>query len=214
MNILQQVQKNRMIAIVRGLEPEHMLKLAAALHKGGISMMEVTFSQDKPEQWMNTAKAIQAIAAKFKEEITVGAGTVLSLEQLNMAKTAGAQFIVSPNADTEIIRETKKLGLVSFPGALTPTEIMAAHKAGADAVKVFPAGNLGPGYIKAIRAPLSHIPLLAVGGVDADNCGAFLKAGCVGVGVGGSLVNKQWIEAGEFDKITELAKVFVQNLSR
>ncbi len=208
------IKEHKIIAIVRGLSPAHMLHLADALSAGGVSLIEVTFNQGKPETWKDTACAIEALAKERSGKVLAGAGTVLTLQQLHMAADAGAQYIISPDVNEEVIRETKRLGLVSLPGALTPTEIMAAHKAGADAVKVFPAGSLGPEYIRAIRAPLSHIPLLAVGGIDADNCGAFLKAGCVGVGVGGSLVNKQWIEAGEFEKITELAKVFVQNLSR
>ncbi len=214
MTTMDFIIKYKIIAIVRSLEPQATQALAEALFLGGIRLIEVTFAQARPETWKDTACAIESLAKERSGKVLAGAGTVLTLQQLHMAADAGAQYIISPDVNEEVIRETKRLGLVSLPGALTPTEIMAAHKAGADAVKVFPAGSLGPEYIKAIRAPLSHIPLLAVGGIDADNCGAFLKAGCVGVGVGGSLVNKQWIEAGEFEKITELAKVFVQNLSR
>lgn len=100
----------------------------------------------------------------------------------------------------------KSLGLGLFPGALTPTEILTAYSTGADAVKVFPAGSLGPGYIKAVRAPLAHIPLMAVGGVNAKNAADFMRAGCVGLGVGGNLVNREWIENGEWDKITAHAE--------
>ena len=138
----------------------------------------------------------------------VGAGTVITLEQLKIAADAGAQYLVTPTTDVEIIRTGKKQGFGMFPGALTPTEILTAYNAGADAVKVFPVGNLGAGYIKAISAPLSHIPLMGVGGVNEKNAADFIKAGCCGVGVGGNLVNKEWIAAGEWDKITALAKEF------
>ena len=106
----------------------------------------------------------------------------------------------------EVIRRTRELGMVSLPGAMTPTEVMTAHRAGADFVKLFPASNLGTAYVKAVRAPISHVKLLAVGGINEDNVADFLHAGMVGAGVGGNLANKKWIEAGEFEKITETAR--------
>ena len=139
-----------------------------------------------------------------------GAGTVTSLEMLELAKNAGAQFIVSPDTNEEVIKATVAGGMVSMPGALTPTEIVTAHRYGADFVKVFPTANLGASYIKAIRGPINHIRLLAVGGVNEKNIGEFLKAGVNGAGVGGNLVNKEWIKNGEFDKITALAKEFTE----
>ena len=127
-----------------------------------------------------------------------------------MTKSAGGQFVISPDSNKEVIVSTAAGGMVSIPGALTPTEALFAHRCGADFVKLFPVGDFGPGYVKAVHAPLNHIPLLAVGGVNEKNIGAFLNAGAVGVGVGGNLVNKQWIAAGEFEKITALAKEFMQ----
>ena len=108
-----------------------------------------------------------------------------------------------------VIRRTRELGMVSIPGALTPTEVMTAHKAGADFVKLFPAGCFGPGYVKAVKAPLSHIKLLVVGSIDENNLASFLSAGAAGAGVGGNLVNKAWVEAGQYDKITEVARLLV-----
>ena len=107
-----------------------------------------------------------------------------------------------------VIARTRELGMVSMPGALTPTEIVKAYNAGADIVKVFPIGNLGAGYLKAVKAPLSHIPMAAVGGVNEKNAADFIKAGAAGLGVGGNLVNKEWIANGEWDKITALAQAF------
>lgn len=208
MTALEWVQRSKIIAIVRGLAPEHMLKLADALCTGGIELMEVTFNQARPETWEDTRGAIRAVGAHMAGKMLVGAGTVLTGEQLGMAREAGAKYIVTPNTNPMLIRQAKQVGLCVFPGAFTPTEIVAAHEAGADAVKLFPAGNLGPAYIKAIRAPLSHIPLLAVGGVDEKNAADFMAAGCCGVGVGGNLVNKDWIAAGEWSKIASLAKEY------
>jgi len=146
--------------------------------------------------------------------MAVGAGTVTSVCDAEMACEAGAKFLIAPNTDEKVIRRTVELGMVSIPGALTPTEIVAAYNAGADFVKVFPAGNMGPGYVKAVCAPLSDIPLLAVGGINAQNAVEYVKAGCVGVGVGGNLANRKWIEAGEFDRIEEAARELVNALVR
>ena len=141
----------------------------------------------------------------------VGAGTVTSVELVERAWEAGAQFIVSPDVNEAVIRRTKELGMLSFPGAFTATEVLTAHRAGADFVKLFPAGGMGSSYVKAILAPLNHVRLVAVGGVSEKNACEFIRAGCVAVGVGGNLVNKEWIAAGEFDKIRDLAQALCQN---
>lgn len=206
MEILERVKNGKVIAIVRGLGNENMLKLAEALYAGGIDMIEVTFSQARKETWADTAGAVRAIGEHFKGKVLAGAGTVMTLEQLRMAYEAGARYIISPNVNESVIRATKALGMLSFPGALTPTECAFAKECGADIVKVFPAGEMGPGYIKAIRSPLSHIDLMAVGGINEKNAGDFIRAGAVGVGVGGNLVNREWIASGRFDLITETAK--------
>ena len=208
MTTMDWISQYKIIAIVRGLAPEPMQALADALLAGGLHLMEVTFNQAKPETWKDTAASIRMLSENYQGRILPGAGTVITLEQLALAADAGAKYIISPNVDVEIIRETRRRGLVSLPGALTPTEIASAYQAGANAVKVFPVGNLGPAYIKAVRAPLSHIPLLAVGGVNEKNAADFLAAGCSGIGVGGNLVNKDWIAAGEWDKITALAQEY------
>ena len=143
--------------------------------------------------------------------MAVGAGTVTSAALAELAHSAGAQFIVSPDTDPAVIRRTKELGMCAMPGAMTPSEIKTAYEAGADFVKVFPASVLGTEYIRAIRGPLGHIPLLAVGGISEENAAAFLQAGCVGVGVGGKLVNRDWIAAGQWDSITQLARQLVEN---
>ena len=189
------------------------MPLAQALYAGGIRAIEVTFNQKQPDKFVQTTDAIRAIKEAMGERMAVGAGTVTSVALVELAHGAGAEFIVSPDMNVDVIRRTKELGMVSMPGALTPTEILTAHQSGADFVKVFPAGCLGAGYIKAIRGPINHVPLLAVGGVSEKNASEFLKAGCAGIGAGGNLVNKQWIEAGAFDKITALAKEFIRALA-
>jgi 2-dehydro-3-deoxyphosphogluconate aldolase/(4S)-4-hydroxy-2-oxoglutarate aldolase len=199
------------VAIIRGFGPETCLRLAEAYASGGINMVEVTFNQNAPETWKDTATAIRAIKAGFGGDVKVGAGTVLTEEQLGICEDAGGEFMVTPNVNPALIRKCVERGLTAMPGAMTPSEAVEAYNAGAGYVKIFPAGVLGPGYIKAIKAPLSHIPLLAVGGIGPDNIADFIKAGCVGAGVGGNLTNKEWINAGEWDKITAVARALVEN---
>lgn len=199
------------VAIIRGFEPDVCLRLAEAYYKGGINMVEVTFNQKYPRTWKDTAAAIKAIKDTFNDSVMVGAGTVLTEEQLKICEDAGGEFMVTPNMNASLIRKCVADGLMAMPGALTPTEAVEAYNAGAKYVKIFPAGVLGPGYIKAITAPLSHIPFLAVGGISPDNIADFIKAGCAGAGVGGNLTNKEWIKAGEWDKIAAVARSLVEN---
>jgi len=204
------IRENRIIAIIRGFEPDICLKLAEAYVTGGIRNVEVTYVQSDRALWKKTTDAISAIASRFGADICVGAGTVLSSEQLAMTQEAGGSFMVAPNANANLIRECVSRGLAAVPGALTPTEVVTAWEAGASFVKIFPAGSLGPGYLKALKAPLRHIPMLAVGGVSPDNIADFIAAGAVGAGVSGVLQNKAWMEAGEWNRIADVARLLVE----
>ena len=208
--IIQEVLQHKVIAIVRGVYGEDCIKLAQALWEGGIRLLEVTFNQQDKSQWEKTLKSIRCLNETLGDRMRFGAGTVTSVELVRLAKEAGASFIVSPDTCEEVIRETVALGMVSMPGALTPTEVLTAHRSGADFVKLFPAGELGSGYLKAVRAPLNHVRLLAVGGVDEKNAAEFIQAGAVGVGAGGKLVNKQWIAEGNWEQITLHARKLQQ----
>ena len=174
-------------------------------------MVEVTFNQKAPQTWKDTAAAIKAIKNNFGNVVKVGAGTVLTEEQLMICEDAGGEYMVTPNVNPDLIRKCVADGLMAMPGALTPSEAVTAYNAGASYVKLFPIGVLGPEYVKAVMAPLSHIPFLAVGGIGPDNIADFIKAGCVGAGVGGNLTNKEWIANGEWDKITATAELLVKN---
>jgi len=208
--IIEHVLEKKVIAIVRRFEPDDCMRLAKALYAGGLDMMEIAFDQKHPDDFQKVADSIRAIREYFGDRMYIGAGTVMTREQVDMVAKAGAQYIISANMNPDIIRYTRELGLVSMPGALTPTEIAAAYEAGADFVKVFPAGNLGPSYIKAlVSGPYPHIPLLAVGGISETNIREFLDAGALGAGIGGLLTKRELVEAGEFSKITELAKLLV-----
>ena len=207
--VIQQIEQEKIIAIVRGVGPEQCTKVADALYAGGIRLMEITYNQKDPASFQATADAISAITKAYEGRMLVGAGTVTTTELVELTAKAGGKFIISPDTNPDVIRRTRELDMVSMPGALTPTEIMTAHRAGADYVKLFPAGDLGPNYVKAVRAPISHVKMTAVGGINEKNMADFLKAGVCGFGIGGNLANKAWIEAGEFDKITETARAMV-----
>ena len=207
--VKEAVRTHKLIAIVRGAQPERCQQIAQALYAGGFRLMEITYDQKHPETWEETAQTIGAVAQAFAGKMFVGAGTVTCAELVELTHKYGGQFIISPDVNEAVIARTRELGMVSMPGALTPTEVMTAHRAGADFVKLFPAGNFGPGYVKAVRAPISHVELLVVGGIDAGNIGAFLDAGASGAGIGGNLVNHQWVEAGKFEKITAAAQSLV-----
>ena len=207
--IIQAIKESKLIAIVRGVESEKCIKIAQALYDGGFRLMEITYDQKHPEVWENTARTIGEVAKAFAGKMYIGAGTVTCPELVELTHKYGGQFIISPDTNEAVIKRTCELGMVSIPGALTPTEVMVAHRAGADFVKLFPAGNFGTGYVKAVKAPLSHVEMLVVGGIDEKNVASFLAVGASGAGIGGNLVNLAWVKEGKYEKITEVAKALV-----
>ena len=212
-DVLSAIEQYKIIAIVRGVESRKCMPVAEALYAGGIRLMEITYNQSAPETWETTAQAIGDVSEAFRGRMFAGAGTVTSTRLVELTAAHGGRYIISPNTNTAVIRRTKELGLVSIPGAMTPSEILTAHEAGADYVKLFPASELGTGYLKAIRAPISHVKLMATGGINETNAKAFLEAGSAGLGVGGGLANKKAIEAGEYEKLTEAARALIAAIS-
>ena len=210
--VLNKILDSKIIAIVRGIPSDQVVGLAEALEKGGISCIEVTFDQSSAEKAQDTLKAISNIRTALGDRVCVGAGTVMTVEQVEAAAAAGAEYMISPNTNAAVITRTKELDKVSIPGAMTPSEVADAYELGADIVKMFPAGVLGAAYIKAVKAPLKHIPVTAVGGVNPGNCGEFIRAGAVGVGVGGNLVSPQLVKEGRFEEITAIARSYTDAL--
>ncbi len=206
------IAREKIIAIVRGADPEQCVRIGQALYDGGIRLMEITYNQKDPGSFQTTAEAIGALARTFAGKMDIGAGTVTTEALVELTAAAGGKFIISPETNEAVIRRTLELGLVSIPGAMTPTEILTAHRAGADFVKLFPAAQLGIPYVKAIRAPISHVKMLAVGGINEQNVTDFLDAGLCGAGIGGNLANMKWVAAGEYDKITQTAAAIVQKV--
>lgn len=209
---IDSIKKNKLIAIIRGVCEHKLIKTAEALYHGGIELMEVTFNQCDPHCDEVISRQLTMLKDRFNDKLRLGAGTVMTAQQVDVASDAYADYIISPNTNVDIIRYTKAKGLVSIPGAFTASEIAAAHEAGADFVKLFPANMCGVEYIKAIKGPLPHINLLVVGGVDKSNIQSFLKAGCVGAGVGGKLLDKSLIDADKFDEIEAAARQLVESI--
>ena len=206
--IIRRLEATRVVAIIRGMSPAVCVKLAEAYQVGGIRLVEIAFNQVGSVG--DTVTAIRAVKAVVPG-MCVGAGTVVTEEQLDLAIAAGAEFVVMPNCNPTVIRNAKSAGLLTLPGAFTPTEMVTAHEAGADYVKVFPARALGPQYVKDVLAPLKYLKLIAVGGISSGNASDYIRAGCVGVAVGGSLVNEEWIAAGEYGKIAGVARELVES---
>ncbi|MFY0758027.1 bifunctional 4-hydroxy-2-oxoglutarate aldolase/2-dehydro-3-deoxy-phosphogluconate aldolase [Metabacillus dongyingensis] len=178
-----EIRNRGVVAVIRGATPESIISIGNALKDGGVTALEITMETPR------AASVIEAAAAYFGDEVLVGAGTVLDPETARVAILSGAKFIFSPTVRKETITMAKRYGVISVPGAFTPTEILTAYEYGADLIKVFPADAFGPSYLKNIAGPLPHIPLMPTGGVDLHNTADYMKAGAVAVGVGSTLVN-------------------------
>ena len=206
MSTLSKISHYKIIAILRGAHPSDVLKIAEALYNGGIRILEITMNSAEP------LDVIKSLSNTFGDDMLIGAGTVLNIEAVEQVVKAGASFILSPIANDDIIRASKKLGVVSIPGAFTATEIYNAYKSGADIVKVFPANS--PSYIKDISAPLPNIKLLPTGGINLENINDYKKAGAFGFGIGSSLVNtKREINEAYLSELNITAKKFVDAIA-
>lgn len=206
---IDRIVGEKIIMIVRGVQTDKLVDLAEAMWRGGIRAMECTYdaSGNIPDE--EIAGAIADLVEHFGDRMLIGAGTVLTKKQVQLTADAGGKFIISPDTNEEIIKETKRLGLVSIPGALTPSEATAAHRAGADFIKLFPVSQMGVGYIKALCAPLSHIRFLAVGGVRSENLSDYLHSGAYGVGMGLTAQHREAIRQNDFGQIEESCREIV-----
>lgn len=208
--VIEAIEKEKIIVIVRGVKKEKLISLCNAMYEGGIRLLEVTYDASGAVSDEETSESIKMLSKEFEGRMYIGAGTVLSEKQVELTKNAGGKFIISPNTDKAVIEKTIELDMVSMPGALTPTEIKTASDFGADFVKLFPISNFGADYVKAVRAPLSNIKLTAVGGVNEENIPSYIKAGVSGFGIGTNIVDKKLLENEEYENITLLAKKYVE----
>lgn len=210
--ILTQLYKEKIISIIRGVSIADISNVVEALYTGGIRFIEVTFRPGNEQASNETVMIIEKLVSEFGDRIYIGAGTVLTLSQVESVKKAGGRFIISPNTNPSIIKRTKELEMISIPGALTPSEAVTAWEAGADLIKIFPAGTMGPDYIKAIKSSLPNLKLAAVGGVSDASISAFLDAGIDGFGIGSNLVNKKVVEEKHWQEITNNAKKYIKQV--
>jgi 2-dehydro-3-deoxyphosphogluconate aldolase/(4S)-4-hydroxy-2-oxoglutarate aldolase len=203
--VLKRIEESGIVAVVRAESEEAAEKISAACIKGGISAIEVTFTVDGAEN------VIRSLRKKFsREELLVGAGTVLDSETARVAILSGAEFIVGPAFNPEVAVLCNRYAIPYMPGCMSIKEMITAMEAGADILKVFPGSAFGPGFIKAVKGPLPHANLMPTGGVSLNNVGEWIKNGCVAVGVGGELTAPA--KSGDYEKITALAREFLQKI--
>lgn len=206
MSYFKQLQESKIIAILRKVDTKDVISVVHGLHKGGINVFEVTLDSPK------ALGVIEQLSTEVSNDVLIGAGTVLDPASAELAIQHGAKFIVSPTLDLKTIEMTKKHETLSIPGCLTPTEIFIASKNGADMVKVFPANSMGANYFKDLSGPLSHIPLIATGGINQDNILLYLEAGVSAVGLGSSLVPKKISHSDELEALTRKTEKIVQKV--
>jgi 2-dehydro-3-deoxyphosphogluconate aldolase/(4S)-4-hydroxy-2-oxoglutarate aldolase len=205
---LQRLVDSGVVAVMRGADADTVLDVADALEAGGVTAFEIT--ADNPD----AAELIAEVSASFDESTAiVGAGTVLDAETARAVITSGAEFVVGPTFDPEVVETCNRYGVPVAPGVFTPTEALSAYEAGADVVKVFPASSVGPGHLTSIAGPLPQIPLMPTGGVDLDNVADYIEAGAAVVGAGSALLDDAAISAGEFESITETAREFTERIA-
>jgi 2-dehydro-3-deoxyphosphogluconate aldolase/(4S)-4-hydroxy-2-oxoglutarate aldolase len=201
---LARVLNTGIVAVIRARSGDLLADVAEALLAGGIDVMEITFTVP------GAVDVLERVAQRMGQRVLLGAGTVLDPETARAALLAGAEFIVSPNTNLDVIRLCRRYGKPVMPGAMTPTEVVTAWEAGADIVKVFPSEITGPKYLKALHGPLPQIRLMPTGGVDLNTAAEFLRCGACALGIGGALVEKKAVETGDLTRIESLARQFVE----
>jgi 2-dehydro-3-deoxyphosphogluconate aldolase/(4S)-4-hydroxy-2-oxoglutarate aldolase len=205
--ILKIILDKKIIAVIRIKEEEKLKKVIDAIYNGGISVVEITMTVP------NALRLIEKMSEEFEEKVLIGVGSVLNKTIAEEAIKAGAKYVVSPVFKKEILEAAHKYNLPAMPGAFTPTEIQAAHEAGADIVKVFPADIVGMNFFKAVLAPLPHLKLMPTGGVSITNAGEWLKAGACAVGIGAALLDKNAIKNEQYDILTRNAETINKSIS-
>ncbi len=201
---MERILRTGIVAILRAADSSRLPEISEALAAGGIDIIEITFTVPQAEQ------VLARLAAQLGDRVLLGAGTVLDTETARLAIQSGAEFLVSPVVRPEVIQLARRYGKPVFPGAFTPTEVLTAWEAGADAVKVFPSDTVGPAYLKALRAPLPQIRLMPTGGVNLQTAADFLRAGACAIGIGSSLVEPRAVAAGDFARVESLARQYVK----
>lgn len=203
--VYEQIRADKIIAIVRGVDSKTVVQIAEAIYAGGIKLLEITCNTS------GVMGIIEEVSKEMDGRMLVGAGTVITEDLARQVHRTGARFVLAPDVNPQVISYCLANDIAVIPGAMTATEVLTAHRLGAGIIKLFPAGVLGVEYVKQLRGPISNVDLLAVGGVDENNMLGFIRAGCVGVGVGGSLIRNDLVAANDWNGLTRLAAEFVNN---
>jgi len=207
-SLFERVTDCGVIAVLRAKSSAELIDVSNALYAGGVTAIEVTMTTP------GALDVIKGVSAELGDKVVVGVGSVLDPETARAAILAGANYVVAPTLNEEVVRLTKRYGKVCIPGAFTPTEVLRAWDSGADAVKVFPTSSVGPQYIKDLKGPLPQIPLVPTGGVSVETCGDFIRAGAIAVGAGSALVSSQAVAADNWPAITDTAKRMVDEVRK
>lgn len=202
-NVLSHIKQHKLLIIYRGLRSEDCLKFSQELMDAGVRLFEVTTNSP------DATEAIRLLRTELGGEVLVGAGTVIDTDQVDLVADAGASYIVSPNTNIEVIRRTKDLGLVSVPGAFTPSEIMTAWQAGADMVKIFPINVVGARYVSQLGGPMNEIPLMATGGVQLEMVSELMQAGCASIGISVQILGKDLLESEDWNALRDKAAEWI-----
>ncbi len=202
--LLERLVESGVIAVIRRIPEDRIEQVADSLVRGGVTALEITVDSE------SAYASIATLSRRYQGRAIVGAGTVIDSESAVMAIKSGADFIFSPSLHQDVIRAALRYGKIAVPGVMTPTEMITAVEWGADLVKVFPAAALGVPYLKDVKAPFPHIPIIPTGGIDEHNAAAFIEAGAAAVGIGGKLLDRRAIAAGDFAVVEQSARTIVE----
>lgn len=208
MNLIEQIQQSKIVAVIRNADENNIVPILNALHEGGVQSVEIT------AETANVLQVIDTAVKHVEDKINIGAGTVLDPEIARSVIMAGAKFIVSPTLNIETLKLTNRYGILNIPGVLTPTEIVTAYESGAQMVKIFPANAFGPNYVKNILGPLPHVKAMVTGGITLENINEYLSKGSIAVGIGSNLVNaKQLKKAEDYEHLIQTARKYVEKIN-
>ncbi len=206
--IIDRILNPGIVAVIRADSPEQLMSVAGALHEGGVTALEITMTTP------DAIRVISEVGKKFGSKVLMGVGTVLDAETCRAAILAGAEFVVTPVFRPEVIRLCNRYSKPVASGAYSPTEALVGHESGADFIKVFPADQLGPTYIKNLLAPLPMLRIIPTGGVNVDTAASFIQAGCAALAAGSSLVSKDILKNSDWKKLTSVAAAFVEAIKK
>lgn len=213
-DVLETIRRERLMILSRGVKKDILVEAVAAIADAGIALYESTFDHTVEDPLKENAEKIAALVEAVGDRVLIGAGTVLTVDEVKAAADAGAKYIISPGTDDDVVAETKRRGLISIPGVMTPSEITHALKIGADMVKLFPADDLGFHFIRNLKGPFPQVEFMATGGVNPETIPQFFDAGITAVGTGVTVMKRELLEKRDFEGVKQLASAHVEAVRR